>query len=248
MNVRLVTLITCVVRISKKMARQADLVEQLKPLVDKTIAALSKTKFRQDPIGGPRYSRATSIISSAYKRHGTILEEAVLRRLQHCPHLTVWSDDEFLVSDQAQILSSKVSAMNPEGYQDILKTQVPYKEKDIERKLQIDLIVFDERFNTLRSYEIKRGNGYFDSGKKRSILRDLLCAHVLLKSYGEHKGFAIDNAEAKIIFYYGVRSLPKPLSLVSNELDEHFQFEVRKEVERVNAYFRKQLHRLLEEG
>lgn len=230
------------------MSKSADLVEQLRPLVDKTIEALSRTQFRNDPIGGPKYSRATSIISSAYKRHGSILEAAIIHRLQQCPDLDVWSEEEFLVSDQAQILSSKVGSVNPAGYEDILKTQVPYKHRDIERKLQIDLIVFDKRFSILRVYEIKRGNGHFDSGKKRSILRDLLCVHVLLKSYGEHKGYFVEEAEAKIIFYYGVRSLPQPLSLIANELDDHFKFPVWKEVERVNAYFRRKLHRLLEEG
>jgi hypothetical protein len=35
---------------------------------------------------------------------------------------------------------------------------------------------------TIRAYEVKRGNGQFDAGKIRSIKRDLMCVQVLLKS------------------------------------------------------------------
>jgi hypothetical protein len=48
------------------------------PVIDQTIPALAKSKFTADPVAGDRYSRSTSIISSAYKRHGRILETALL--------------------------------------------------------------------------------------------------------------------------------------------------------------------------
>ena len=41
--------------------------ERVAPVVDETIAALARTKFINDPIAGIKYSRATSIVSSAYK-------------------------------------------------------------------------------------------------------------------------------------------------------------------------------------
>ena len=53
------------------------LMERGTPVVDETIRALAKKKFMQDPVAGLKYSRATSIISSAYKRHGRILETAL---------------------------------------------------------------------------------------------------------------------------------------------------------------------------
>jgi hypothetical protein len=49
-----------------------------------------------------------------------------------------------------------------------------------------------------------------------------------------------------IIFYYGVRSIPRPWSLVKNELDEHFGFPVVDKIEQANDYFRTRLHALLE--
>ena len=44
--------------------------ERVTPVVDETIQALGKKLFVVDPIAGVRYSRATSIVSSAYKRTG----------------------------------------------------------------------------------------------------------------------------------------------------------------------------------
>ena len=53
-----------------------EFLERVAPLVDETINALASVRFVEDPIAGAKYSRATSIVSSAYKRHGRILEFA----------------------------------------------------------------------------------------------------------------------------------------------------------------------------
>jgi hypothetical protein len=67
----------------------------------------------------------------------------------------------------------------------------------------------------------------------------------LLKSYGKFCKLKPAAAEAKIIFYYGVRSLPRPWLLVKDELDEHFGFPVVERIEQANDYFRTRLHALL---
>ena len=82
--------------------------DRVLPLVDRTIALLAKEKFRADPIGGDRYSRMTSVISSAYKRHGTIIEAAIRERLKDNENFEVWGDHVFCVSSAANILSGRV--------------------------------------------------------------------------------------------------------------------------------------------
>ena len=74
-------------------------------------------------------------------------------------------------------------------------------------------------------------------------MRDLLSTQVLLKSYGETRELEVDVANSMIIFYYGIRSIPKPFSLIGDELDEHFGFDLVSAIELVNGYFK---HRLLE--
>ena len=73
-----------------------------------------------------------------------------------------------------------------------------------------------------------------------------MCVQVLLKSYGEFTKLNLVAAEAKIIFYYGVRSIPRPWSLVKDELDGHFGFPVVERIEQANDYFRTKLYELLE--
>src|SRR5215471_12112607 len=192
--------------------------ERVAPVVDETIRALAKVRFVDDPIAGVRYSRATSIISSAYKRHGRILELALRESLRESNRHKVWHDDAFRVSREADALAST------QDLDACRLTTLPYGATA--RTLQVDMIAFDNADQSIRAYEIKRGNGQFDAGKIRSIRRDLKCIQVLLKNYGEFCKVKAAAAEAKIIFYYGVRSLPHPWSLIKDELDEHFGFPV----------------------
>ena len=67
--------------------------EKLEPIIDKTIAKLSDPNFRTDPIGG-KFAFVTSVISSAYKRHGLILEAALRERLKEGQHLILFNEDK----------------------------------------------------------------------------------------------------------------------------------------------------------
>jgi hypothetical protein len=78
--------------------------QRVTPVVDETIRALAKKKFMQDPVAGLKYSRATSIISSAYKRHGRIIETALRESLRESNRHRVWQEDAFRVSRAADTL------------------------------------------------------------------------------------------------------------------------------------------------
>src|SRR3974377_2540979 len=71
--------------------------EPLKKEVEKTIHRLDVKQFDPDPIAGPHFSKITSVMSSAYKRHGYILERALLEALKTCPNFEVWLEDTFQV-------------------------------------------------------------------------------------------------------------------------------------------------------
>ena len=212
------------------------LVDRMRPVVDVTIDSLANTAFRVDPIGGEQYSKATSIVSAAYKRHGRILEEAIRVRLADCEYFTVWHEPLFFVSSVAD---QAITGRNAD-IADSLPIELPYLENG--RTIQVDAIVFDRRIASVRGYEIKRANGHFDSGKKRSILKDVLALQSLLKSYTVKKGHVASMAEARLIAYYGVKPLPSPLSVGGKEIDDHFVFPIFKYVEEVNDYFREKLY------
>jgi len=205
--------------------------------VDATIRRLAAKQFQIDPGVEARYSRITSIVSSAYKRHGGIIERAFAAALRQSPHLTVWEDPIFRVSAAAeQLADSDATALG-----DLLR----YGGEDYVLTLQVDFLVFDERSRRLGAYECKRGFGYHDSGKKRSMLRDLRCLQMLIKSYGEQRQMRVQMAEARIIFYYGQCSVGPPWALTRSDLDEHFGALVAEPVECVNNYFKERLNELL---
>ena len=122
--------------------------ERVAPVVDETIRALAQTKFVQDPVAGMRYSRATSIVSSAYKRHGRILETALRESLRESNRHKVWQEDAFKVSRAADALFGSQS-------EDACRqSALPYG--DAVRTIQVDMVAFDSADQTIRSYEVKR--------------------------------------------------------------------------------------------
>lgn len=128
--------------------------ERVAPIVDETIRVLAKVKFVEDPIAGVRYSRATSIVSSAYKRHGRILEFALRESLRESNRHKVWNDEAFRVSREADALA------NTQDLDACRQTTLPYG--NFVRTLQVDMLAFDSADESIRAYEIKRGNGQFD--------------------------------------------------------------------------------------
>ena len=217
------------------------LIEKMAPIIDETVERLNSKKFKVDPIGGSTFSKVVSVMSSAYKRHGFIIERAILERLKENENFLVWEDRMFAVSPDADHMVDDCID-NPEK---LIEATTNYSQETAKRTLQIDAIIYDKINKALSCYEIKRGNGLHDSGKRRSILRDLLCVQVLLKSYGEQRGLEVISASSRIIFYYGQCSIKKPFSLTGAELDEHFNFKLQDDVEAVNELFRKRLYDLL---
>lgn len=215
-------------------------IDILKPEIESTIRRLDMKEFDPDPIAGKHFSKITSVMSSAYKRHGYILERAILEALRLCDRYEVWDDPEFHVAGAVDHIvdGSIAQPLN------LIGTDYPYSKAGV-RTLQVDAIVYDKNHKILRAYEIKRGYGLHDSGKRRSITRDLLAVQVLLRSYGVSRGLEVSGAFSHIIFYYGKSSVPKPFSLTGKDLDGHFGIQIYNQVEEVNSYFQGRLFSIL---
>ncbi len=216
-----------------------DLVAIMEQEVEATIQRLNARKFRSDPIAGPHFSKIVSVMSSGYKRHGFIIERAILEQLKLNPAFEAWDDRAFQVTSTADhIVDSAIG--RPE---DVFGSETADREGH--RALQVDAIVYEAKSRRIRAYEVKRGSGLHDAGKRRSILRDLLCLQILLRSYGQSRGLEVAEASTHIIFYYGQCSIRKPFSLTKDELDGHFNWPVADAVERVNARFKERLFSIL---
>ena len=145
------------------------LLELLDKEIEATIQGLNKKKFQPDPIAGRTFSRVVSVTSSAYKRHGNIIEKAILAQLAARPELTVWSDKKFQVLKAADLIVN----LGSKNLSDINESDLDYGESG--RTLQIDAIVYHKEARTLRAYEIKRGFGTHDSQKKKDMIHNALC-------------------------------------------------------------------------
>ena len=211
----------------------------LKPEIDLKLKQLDEMKFATDPVAAPYFSRITSVMSSAYKRHGNILERAILETLKLCDHFEVWCEPKFQVPasvDNMVIPYLKFPSK-------LIGAEHPYSQGD--RTLQLDAIVFNKNTGVLGAYEVKRGFGPHDTGKRGSILRNTLCTQVLLKSYAEQRGHEPKKALSHVIFYYGECSIQKPFAITGAELDQHFSWPVCESVDEVNKYFASRLFSML---
>jgi hypothetical protein len=209
------------------------------PEIEKTIKKLDAMSFDPDPIAGPHFSKITSVMSSAYKRHGFILERSVLEALKLCPHFKVWTDPKFPVPSAVEHIVA-ASITDPTK---LIGTDFP--SSDGHSTLQVDAVVFNKSTGVLSAYEVKPGSGFHDSGKRRQMLRDALTIQVLLKSYGKQRGQEAQSAFSHIIFYYGKCSIPKPFAITAAEMDPHFGWPVFDAVEEVNKYFQGRLFAIL---
>lgn len=84
-----------------------------------------------------------------------------------------------------------------------------------------------------------------DAGKNRSIIADLRGVQMLLRSYGERRGLDVEEAAARVVFYYGAGGIGAPWALDRAQLDDHFGSQIVAHVERVNVYFGARLNELL---
>lgn len=126
-----------------------ELLAPVRHYVEGTVNRLARKSFKADPIVEAKYSRVTSIVSSAYKRHGSILERALVAALTAAPHLLVWAEPHFRVSQAAERLA--------DSDQTALGAELPYGGEGSPRALQIDLLVYNRIAMRLGAYESKRG-------------------------------------------------------------------------------------------
>ena len=215
--------------------------ELLKPTIDLSIKKLSNSDYNIDPVGG-KFSFITSIMSSAYKRHGTILEQAIKERLKENKNFEVYNKEKFFITNKAKTLA----ALKEKNIYEMKFINLEYGSEIKGDFLEVDLIVYDKLRNIVSSYEIKRGNGYLDAGKKRSVRQELMSVNFLLKDWMKiNKNINVKTAHSYVISYYGYKALPEPFSLTKEDLDEHFSYFVTQEVEKVNRYFKEQLHNMI---
>ena len=73
-------------------------IEKISGSIEKTVTELNEKDFSVDPIAGTHFSKIVSVMSSAYKRHGFILEKSILERVKESEDFEAWEEKVFNVN------------------------------------------------------------------------------------------------------------------------------------------------------
>lgn len=206
--------------------------------IEAKIATLDVAKLPVDPLVHVLMPRGGVLINSLVIREGHVLQRAITEVLSTNPRYVVWTEQNFAISKGADLLMRSDDGGDYEGSD--LRYGV-----DTARNVDLDIVVYDRVYQSLCAYEVKRGAGKLDNGKARSTKQDLLTARLLLASYGRGKGFTVESVDVFGIFYYGNRSLPRPMSISGDELDEHFGMSVQEPVEAALNLYRRMAREMM---
>ena len=192
--------------------------------------------FPIDPIIGPSLSQSFSVINSVVKRHGLLLQRTLSDALAASGRFEVLTEVALPITEAANDL---LTSHNSD--RDLAKIKLKADSNTV-RMVTVDLIVVDTESGWAGVYDVKRGNGATESGRRRPIEHGLRASRLVLASFLSKLGFEyIHNVTSAVIDYYGGSGFSKDLKLTRDELDGHFGVPVIETVDAMTA----ELHRAL---
>jgi hypothetical protein len=201
------------------------------------VAAAAATKFPLDTLLGPELSRLISVSNSVVKRHGLLLERAIIEALEASKRFQVLHNCVIPVTGAADSL---VASNSPEA---LARVALRYDTPAV-RSITLDIVVVDLQAAWAGAYQIKRGGGDMGPRLRKPLERDLAAVRLLLRSYLRDQGYsAVDVVTTAAVDYLGAAGLPKHLSILGTELDDHFGVPVVQVVEQMTDRLRAELHK-----
>jgi hypothetical protein len=223
------------------MAKRFELNDVSKPALIRAarnaVAGALAGDFPVDPIVGPELSRAISCIGSVVKRHGGLIEMGIAGALMASDRFIVITNVALpLTKGAAQLLDAKNSD------EDLSKIRLS-ADSEADGIVNVDLVVVDPEAAWAGVYEIKRGNGATEHGKRRPIVRKLRAARLVLASYVRQLGHGpIETATSAVIDYCGASGFDPDFTLTRDQLDAHFGVPVAATVDAMTTAVRETLH------
>jgi hypothetical protein len=186
--------------------------------------------FPEDPVIGPDLSRAMSTLGSVVKRHGGLIELGIAGALV--------ASDRYLVLTNVTLPVTKAAAqlLDAKNSEQALAKIKLSADSEAEGIVNVDLVVVDPDARWAGAYEIKRGNGATEHGKRRPIMRKLSAARLVLASYVRQAGYGtMEMVTSGVIDYYGASGFAPDFTLSRDQLDAHFGVPVVATVEAMTA-------------
>ncbi|WP_296738987.1 hypothetical protein [Mesorhizobium sp.] len=186
--------------------------------------------FPIDPVIGPELSKSFSIINSVVKRHGLLLQKSLADALAASGRFEVMTEVALPITEAANDL---LTSQNSD--RDLAKIKLKADSNTV-RMVTVDLIVVDTESGRAGVYDVKRGNGATESGRRRPIELGLRASRLVLASFlSKHGMEGINSVTSAIIDYYGGSGFSKELKLTRDELDEHFGVPVVETIDAMTA-------------
>jgi hypothetical protein len=189
--------------------------------------------FPIDPVIGKDLSRALSCIGSVVKRHGGLIEMGIAGALTN--------SDRFIVLPNVSLPLTKAALQLLDGKnsdETLAKIRLS-ADSEADGMVNLDLCVVDPKAYWAGIYEIKRGNGATEHGKRRPIMRKLRAVRPVLASYVHQLGYGpIETITSAVIDYFGSSGFDPAFTITRNQLDEHFGVPVVATVDAMTAAVR----------
>jgi hypothetical protein len=192
--------------------------------------------FPVDPLVGPELSRVISCIGSVVKRHGGLIEMGIAGALK--------ASDRFIVLTNVALPVTKgaVQLLDARNSDEDLANIRLLADSEAEGIVNLDLVVVDLEASWAGTYEIKRGNGTTEHGKRQPIVRKLRAARLVLASYVRKLGYGpIESVTSAVIDYFGGSGFKAEFTLTRDQLDAHFGVSVVATVDAMTATVREVL-------
>lgn len=223
------------------MAKHVELSDVSKPALIRAarnaVASALAGDFPVDPVIGPELSRAISCVSSVVKRHGGLIEMGIAGALK--------ASDRFIVLTNVPLPVTKAAAQLLDARnsdEDLSKIRLS-ADSEAEGIVNVDLVVVDPEAGWAGAYEIKRGNGVTEHGKRRPIVRKLRAARLVLASFVGQLGYGpVESTTSAVIDYFGSSGFESEFTLTRDQLDLHFGVPVAAVVDAMTETVRTTLH------
>ncbi len=200
------------------------------------VAGALAGEFPEDPIIGRDLGRALSCVNSVVKRHGGLLEASIAGALMVSERFDVLTNVTLPLTKGAQQL---LAARNHD--ENLAKIRLS-ADSEADSIVKVDLVVVDPEVGWAGAYEIKRGNGVTEHGKRRPAIQKLRAARLVLASHLRLLGYdTVDCTTSAVIDYYGGSGFEAKFTLTRNDLDRHFGVPVIATVDAVTDALREAL-------
>ena len=200
-------------------------------LMDRKVNELRNPTPNPDPAIAPWAQQVTTAVRRAQAFEGVLIAHAIPAVLARAPHLNV-------VAQPRICLPQRALEAIAEGVEDIA---LEYTE-DGSAHRRLDFAVFDARSGALEFVECKRGLHQIGADHQRARLNDDAVLELIGRSYARKKFRQIaTDCRCVTVSYYGNTGLPENRTVRASELDAHYGWPVRNQVEKTLTRFRTRL-------